>query len=110
MTENCHTPVATLLPHQPETAVSYLVVTHLDLSACPAGDRRTTEQRLAALGLLRSLVDARLDTHVLPDGTYAGVFSGATAHALRDRMVAQVRAALGPAARVAVCVGRHAGV
>jgi hypothetical protein len=88
--------------------VSYLVVTHLDPSASPA-----TERKLAGLGLLRCLVDRRNVPHVLPEGTFAGVFYGDTASALRQRIAHAVRAELGPAVRVAVCVGgdwslRHA--
>jgi len=87
--------------------MSYLVVTTLDLAD---SDRAPVERELAALGLLNCLVDSRNEAHVLPLGTYAGVFDGPTAHALRRRIVDEVREVFGRSrveARVLVSVGGH---
>lgn len=93
--------------------MSYLVVTHLDLRDA---DRIPVERELSALGLLNCLVDSRNQPHVLPRGTYAGVFEAPTARALRQQIAGAVRAAVGrtsPEARVFVSIGgdwslRHA--
>lgn len=85
--------------------MSYLVVTHLDL--CET-DRAPVERELAALGLLNCLVDSRDQAHVLPRGTYAGVFEAPTARALRQQIAEAIRAAVGrtsPEARVFVSIG-----
>lgn len=87
--------------------MSYLIVTHLDLPEC---DRPSVERDLAALGLLSCLIDSRDEPHVLPPGTYAGVFDGPTALTTRREVAEAVRAAVGrrdPAARVWVSVGGH---
>jgi hypothetical protein len=87
--------------------MSYLVVTTLDLADT---DRASVERDLAALGLLNCLVDSRNEAHVLPRGTYAGVFEGPTAHALRRRIADEVRDLVGRSqidARVLVSVGGH---
>ena len=87
--------------------MSYLVVTTLDLADT---DRDSVERELATLGLLNCLVDSRNEAHVLPQNTYAGVFEGATAHALRRRIVDEVREVVGRSqveARVLVSIGGH---
>jgi len=87
--------------------MSYLVVTTLDLTD---SDRAPVERELASLGLLNCLVDSRNEAHVLPHGTYAGVFDGPTAHALRRRIADEVREVFGRShvdARVLVSVGGH---
>lgn len=90
--------------------MSYLVVTRLDSQNILPIDRTATERKLAGIGLLRCLVDGRDELHLLPEGTFAGVFDGVTARELRQRIVEEVRAELGPAVRVSVCVGGHWGL
>lgn len=96
----------------PPSPVSYLVVTHL--ASLDASQRSLVEHRLAALGLLRCLVDSRNEAHVLPPDTFGGLFNGATALELRRTVAEQVREALADTlseaveeAKVFVAVGRH---
>ncbi len=88
--------------------MSYLVVTTLDVAET---DRAFVERTLASLGL-RNQVEGGRSADVLPRNVYAGFFDGPTAHALRRRVVGEVRAAVGrfaSDARVLVSVGGHGG-
>jgi hypothetical protein len=86
----------------------YLVVTHLDFSGARSSDQALAERELATRGLLRCLVDSRNEAHTLPAGTFAGVFDRAAARDLRGRLPEEVRALLGPCARIRVSIGSHA--
>jgi len=86
----------------------YLVVTHLDLTGLSSPSTALAERELAALGLLRCLVDSRDEAHTLPAGTFAGVFDRDAALDLRLRVPEEVRALLGPRVRVRVSIGSHA--
>ena len=108
MTQGCHHPaLCSANHHPPGTALSYLVVTHLDFTDALAGERAAAERELATLGLLRCVVDSRAEAHVLPKDTYAGVFDGAEAHGIRTRVGEALKGVIGPEARVFVCIGRH---
>lgn len=89
--------------------MSYLVVTTLDVADT---DRAFVEHALAALGL-RNRVEGGPPSDALPRNVYAGFFEAPTAHALRRRVVDEVRSAISrfaSDARVLVSVGGHGGM
>lgn len=75
--------------------MSYLVVTTLDLADAPLDRVMQAERGLKALGLRRALLDDHAQPHLLPWGTYAGVFDGESAHDLRRSVKGEVDGLLG---------------
>ena len=75
--------------------MSYLVVTTLDFADAPLDRVMQAERALKDLGLRRALVDEHAQPHLLPWGTYAGVFDGQSARDLRRSLKDELDGVLG---------------
>jgi cytochrome P450 len=91
--------------------MSYLVVTTFDVDSSQKRAAARVRSELKKLGLSEVLVDHNDAKHRVPKGTLVGVFEGANARSLRNRIRTQAREALERSrvrARLYVSVGAAA--